>query len=340
MQREVKRAKSVGSKPKKVGRPSTQPQASDIYEYMQLKQKYKHKQQIIDSRQVRKVPQILYNIGQLENVNKKLPKDQYEKIINQIIEVDPSISRQEADAGIQGYKGGVRQKRHYGGYDPNDLIESNVEAQQMINQYLVPQQQQLTQQADADTNQNINDRYNQPSHDVSSKIQPSAPDPSIYDSEDERMEKFGGYNRWQEKPQNSFFNPFETDTDQLTDFATQTDSIQQNIAQEKQQNLEQKQLIQDNKQTNKDLQYIGGLDWGQKPVHPWYGKYPNEPHKVVDYNVTDQGALNARQRKVLLSKEDRLNMDRPKTHKVATKRIIASIKAQEQLKNKLRRKKK
>ncbi|KAA6366830.1 MAG: hypothetical protein EZS28_037643, partial [Streblomastix strix] len=95
-----------------------------------------------------------------------------------------------------------------------------------------------------------------------------------------------------------------------------------------------------NKETNKDLQYIGGLDWGQKPVHQWYGKYPNEPHKVVDYNVTDQGALNARQRKVLLSKEERLNMDRPKTHKVATKRIIASVKAQEQLKNKLGRKKK
>ncbi|KAA6401237.1 MAG: hypothetical protein EZS28_003237 [Streblomastix strix] len=196
-------------------------------------------------------------------------------IVDQIIEVDPSISRQEADAGIQGYKGGVRQKRHYGGYDPNDLIESNVEAQQMINQYLVPQQQQLTQQADADTNQNINDRFNQPSHDVSQKIQPSAPDPRIYDSED-------------------------------------------------------------GKETNKDLQYIGGLDWGQKPVHQSYGKYPNESHKVVDYNVTDQGALNARQRKVLLSKEDRLNMDRPKTHKVATKRIISSIKAQEQLQNKLR----
>ncbi|KAA6356731.1 MAG: hypothetical protein EZS28_047742, partial [Streblomastix strix] len=90
--------------------------------------------------------------------------------------------------------------------------------------------------------------------------------------------------------------------------------------------------------TNKDLEYIGGLDWGQKPVHPWYGKFPNEPHKLVDYKVTDQGALTARQRKILLSKEDRLNLDRPKTHKVATKRIISSVKAQEQLKNKLRRK--
>ncbi|KAA6393060.1 MAG: hypothetical protein EZS28_011414 [Streblomastix strix] len=340
MQREVKRAKSVGSKSKKAGRPSTQPQASDIYEYMQLKQKNKHKQQIIDSRQVRKVPQILYYIGQLENVNKKLLKNQYEKIIDKIIEVDPSISRQEADAGIQGYKGGVRQKRHQGGYDPNDLIESNVEAQQMINNLLIPQSKQLTQQADVDTSQNINDRYNQPSHDVASKIQPSAPDPSIYDSEDERMEKFGGYNRWQEKPLNDYINPFETNTDQFTDFAPQTDSNQQDIAQEKVQNQQQKQLIQDNKETNKDLQYIGGLDWGQKPVHQWYRKYPNEPHKVVDYNVTDQGALNARQRKILLSKEQRLNLDKHKTRKIATKRIVASVKAQEQLKNKLGRKKK
>ncbi|KAA6396631.1 MAG: hypothetical protein EZS28_007843 [Streblomastix strix] len=340
MQREVKRAKSVGTKPKKAGRPNTQPQASDIYEYMQLKQKYKHKQYIIDSRQVRKVPQIQYNIGQLENVNKKFLKNQFEKIIYKIIEVDPSISRQEADAGIQGYKRGFRQKRHYGGYDPNDLIESNVEAQQMINNLLIRQSQQLTQQAETDTNQNINARFNEPSHDVASKIQQSAPDPSIYDSEDERIEKFGGYNRWQEKPLNDYLNQFETNTDQFTDFAPQTDSIQQDIAQEKAQNQQQKQLIQDNKETNKDLQYIGGLDWGQKPVHQWYGKYPNEPHKIVDYNVTDQGALNARQRKVLLSKEELLNMVKSKTHKVATKRIIASVKAQEQLKNKLGRKKK
>ncbi|KAA6381799.1 MAG: hypothetical protein EZS28_022675 [Streblomastix strix] len=339
MKRAVKLEKLAGSKPKQVGRPNTQPQASDIYEYMQLKQKHKHKQQIIDSRQVRKIPQILYNIGQLENFNKKLLKNQYEKIIDQIIEVDPSISRQEADAGIEGYKGGVRQKRHYGEYNPNDLIESNVEAQQMINSLLIPKSKQLTQQADADTNQNINDHFNQPSHDVSSKVEPSVPDRSIEDSDDERMEKFGGYNRWQEKPLFDL-NPFESNTDQFTDFPQQTDSLQQDIDQEKAQNQQQKQLIQDNKETNKDLQYIEGLDWGQKPVHPWYGKFPNEPHKFVDYKVTDQGALTARQRKILLSKEDRLNLDRPKTQKIAIKRIIASVKAQEQLKNKLRRKQK
>ncbi|KAA6375995.1 MAG: hypothetical protein EZS28_028478 [Streblomastix strix] len=177
-----------------------------------------------------------------------------------------------------------------------------------------------------------------PSHEVGSKIQPSAPDRSIYDSDEERMEKFGGYNRWQERPLNDYLNPFETDTDQFTDFAQQTDSLQQDIAQEKAQYQQQKQLIQVNKETNKDLQYIGELDWRQEPTHPWYGKYPNEPHKVVDYDVTDKGALNARQCKVLLSKEDRLNMDRPKTHKVATKQIISSVKAQDQLKNKLGRK--
>ncbi|KAA6359440.1 MAG: hypothetical protein EZS28_045032, partial [Streblomastix strix] len=92
----------------------------------------------------------------------------------------------------------------------------------------------------------------------------------------------------------------------------------------------------DNNETNKDLQYIGGLDWGQKPGHPWFGKYPNEPHKLVDYKVTNQGVLTARQLQILLSMEERLNLDKPKTHKVATKRIIQSVKAQEQLKNKLK----
>ncbi|KAA6357774.1 MAG: hypothetical protein EZS28_046699, partial [Streblomastix strix] len=257
----------------------------------------------------------------------------------QIIEADPSITIEEADAAIQGFKGKVRQQRIYGGYNPQDLIESNREAQQLIDNLLIPQSQQQTQQAVANTDQNINARFNEPSRDVCSKVEPSAPDQSVYDSDDERMELFGGYNRWQQKPLFDL-NPFESNTDQFTDFASQADSLQQDIDQEKEQNQQQKQLFQDNKEINNDLQYIGGLDWGQKPVNPWNGKYSNEPHKVVDYKVTDQGTLTARQRKILLSKKDRLNLDRPKTQKIATKRIISAIKAQEQLKNKLRRKKK
>ncbi|KAA6383968.1 MAG: hypothetical protein EZS28_020504, partial [Streblomastix strix] len=188
-----------------------------------------------------------------------------------------------------------------------------------------------TQQADADTDQNINDRFNQPSHDTSQKRQPTIPDQSIYESADEIE-----HNRYQQSPLFDL-NPFETDTDQFTDFAQQTDSLNQDIDQQKAQNQQQKQLIQDSKEINKDLQNIGGLYWGQKPVHPWYGQYPNEPHKVVDYQVADQGALTVRQRKILLSKEDRLNLNRPKAHKIAAKRITQSVKAQEQLKNKLGR---
>ncbi|KAA6367512.1 MAG: hypothetical protein EZS28_036961 [Streblomastix strix] len=71
--------------------------------------------------------------------------------------------------------------------------------------------------ANADTSQNINARFNEPSHDVSSKVEPSAPDRSIEDSDDERMELFGGYNQWQEKPLFDL-NPFESNTDQFTDF--------------------------------------------------------------------------------------------------------------------------
>ncbi|KAA6369941.1 MAG: hypothetical protein EZS28_034532 [Streblomastix strix] len=184
---------------------------------MEKKQKYVHKSYLIDPKQVAKVPQILHDIGELQTVQGRLTRSQYKKIIDKIKKEDSTITEEEIDAAIEGYKGSVRQQRQYGGYDPNDLIENN-------------------------------------------------------------------------------------------------------------------------KETNKDLEYIGGLDWGQKPVHPWYGKYSNEPHKVVDYKVTDQGALTARQRKILLSKEDRLNLDRPKTHKVAASRIISAIKAQEQLKNKLGRK--
>ncbi|KAA6346035.1 MAG: hypothetical protein EZS28_052122, partial [Streblomastix strix] len=118
---------------------------------------------------VAKVPQILQDIGQLQTVQGRLNKE-------------------EADAAIQGFKGKVRQQRIYGGYNPQDLIESNREAQQLINDLLIPQSKQQTQQADADTSQNINARFNEPSHDVSSKRLPSAPDRSIEDSDDERME--------------------------------------------------------------------------------------------------------------------------------------------------------
>ncbi|KAA6352958.1 MAG: hypothetical protein EZS28_051515, partial [Streblomastix strix] len=123
MQRTVKRAKSTGSKSKKVGRPNTQPNALDIQEYMQQKQKYIHKSKTIDPRSVAKVPQILHDIGQLETVQGRLNKGQYEKIIHQIIEADPTITIEEADAAIQGFKGKVRQQRIYGGYNPQDLIE-------------------------------------------------------------------------------------------------------------------------------------------------------------------------------------------------------------------------
>ncbi|KAA6362651.1 MAG: hypothetical protein EZS28_041822, partial [Streblomastix strix] len=188
MQRSVKRSKSTGSKskPKKVGRPRNQLQASNVKQYMGTKQKYMHKSKYIDPRQVAKIPQILQDIGELQTVKGGLTRSQYKKIIDKIKEVDPSISRQEADAGIQEYKGEIRQKLHYGGYDTNNLIESQKKPQQLINNLLIPQSQRLTKEADVDNNQNINARFDQPSHDVSSKRQQSAPDPSIYDSDDER----------------------------------------------------------------------------------------------------------------------------------------------------------
>ncbi|KAA6403116.1 MAG: hypothetical protein EZS28_001363 [Streblomastix strix] len=167
MQRSVKRSKSSGPKPSdkkvtsihaanKVGRPSNQPKTQNAKEYMQKNQKFIHKSKFTDSNQVAKVPQILFDIGQVQTIKGKLNKGQYEQIINQIIEADPTFTIEEADAGIQRFKGKVRQQRIYGGYDPNDLIESNREAQQLVNNLLIPQSQQLTQQADVDNNQNIN----------------------------------------------------------------------------------------------------------------------------------------------------------------------------------------
>ncbi|KAA6365083.1 MAG: hypothetical protein EZS28_039390, partial [Streblomastix strix] len=61
---------------------------------------------------------------------------------------------------------------------------------------------------------------------------------------------------------------------------------------------------------NKNMQYLGGLDWGLDPVNIYYGKTPHIP-KPIDYYL-QESALTVRQRKRYLDKEDQLNKPKPK----------------------------
>ncbi|KAA6356669.1 MAG: hypothetical protein EZS28_047804, partial [Streblomastix strix] len=94
----------------------------------------------------------------------------------------------------------------------------------------------------------------------SNKITASAPYPRIYDSDDESMEQFGGYNRYFVKRQ-QVLNPYSQNTDQQTDFAQQVDATQEDILDEKEEAQEEQELEEDNAQTNRELQYIEGLNW-------------------------------------------------------------------------------
>ncbi|KAA6400815.1 MAG: hypothetical protein EZS28_003658 [Streblomastix strix] len=101
------------------------------------------------------------------------------------------------------------------------------------------------------------------------------------------MELFGGYNRYQVKPKQQL-NPYSQNTDQQTDFAQQVDATQEDIEDEKEEAIEEQELEEDNAETNRELQYIGGLNQGQEPVKPFYNKRPFGQINDFDSRVIDQ----------------------------------------------------
>ncbi|KAA6360580.1 MAG: hypothetical protein EZS28_043893 [Streblomastix strix] len=188
----------------------------------------------------------------------------YSALLRQIHQVDNNVSTYEADAAIQGLKGTIGKERIYGSFDHTRLDSDAIQTQQLVQQYLIPQQMQSQQEANFNTNLNFIDRLDQPSQRGPSKIEPSALDRSIEDSDDERMELFGGCNRYQIQPQQEL-NPYSQNTDSQTDFAQQVDATQEDIEDEKEEEQEEQEFEEDNEETNRKLQYIGGLNQGQEP---------------------------------------------------------------------------
>ncbi|KAA6391841.1 MAG: hypothetical protein EZS28_012634 [Streblomastix strix] len=245
-------------------------------------------------------------------------------------QVDNSVSAYEADAGIQGLKGTVRKERIYGSFDIIRLVIDTIQTQQLMQQNLAPQQLQSQQEANFDHNININGRLDLSQQRGSSNIGPSAPDHSIEDSDDERMELFGGYNRYQIQPKQEL-NPYFQNTDQQTDFAQQVDATQEDIEDEKEEEQEEQEFEKDNAETNRELQYIGGLNWGQEPVNPHYNQRPFAQINDFDYRVIDQGISIYAKKKPMTYDEQK---KQPKKQKkfILNKELKSTLKAQTKLK--------
>ncbi|KAA6313096.1 MAG: hypothetical protein EZS28_055813, partial [Streblomastix strix] len=116
----------------------------------------------------------------------------------------------------------------------------------------------------------------------------SAPDPSKSDRETERIEKFGGYSRYQVKFQQDL-NPYSKNTDQQADFAPQTDATQEDIQNKQKEDQDEEEFEDDNAQTNRELQQIGGMNWGLEPINPDYNRRPFAQINDFGYRVIDQG---------------------------------------------------
>ncbi|KAA6364205.1 MAG: hypothetical protein EZS28_040267 [Streblomastix strix] len=211
---------------------------------------------------------------------------------------------------------------------------------------------------------NINARHDEPSQDIGTRQLPTAPNHSIYDSEEQMMRWFGGepsvthndtksQKEYREKDYPDQFSimsapnyyhtqqndnqPYSYDLAQQTDFAPPNASDQEQQNQRDRQ-VEEQQLKNNNQEMNKDMQWLGGLDWGLEPVNKYYGKTANIP-KPVDYYLQDS-ALTVRQRKQYLAKEDKLNKPKPKINYIRADEMAKQVEAQGKLKKQIGRKKK
>ncbi|KAA6372189.1 MAG: hypothetical protein EZS28_032283 [Streblomastix strix] len=134
---------------------------------------------------------------------------------------------------------------------------------------------------------NINARNDEPSQDIGTRQQPTAPNHSIYDSEEQTMRWFGGDARSENEPREKDYpdnqstksapnqygyqsndnQPFSYPLAEQTDFAkplTITEVEQEN---QRDRQVEGQQLNNNIQEMNKNMQYLGGLDWGLDPVN-------------------------------------------------------------------------
>ncbi|KAA6370757.1 MAG: hypothetical protein EZS28_033716 [Streblomastix strix] len=359
-QRIVKYRKKAGKKGKK-GRKSTLPQADNIKQFMTLRKPFQFRGDIVRPLQLLKVPIILKIIGKYEFAQGRLQPKAKQQLIDKIRQIDPNISEAEANAGILGIKSGTNQQRIYGSFSPFDLINDAHQTRDIIQYGLDPQAGIDNRLANQNYLMDINARHDEPSQDIGSRQQPTAPNHSIYDSEEQMMRWFGGdpsvdnitKNRQQEKdypdnlstkPAPNYYGyksndnqPFSYPLAEQTDFAPSVTITEVESENQRDRQVEEQQLNNNIQEINKKLQYLGGLDWELDPVNRYYGKTPHIP-KPIDYYLQDS-ALTVRQRKRYLDKEEQLNKPKQKINYIKAGEMAKQVEAQGKLKKQTRKKK-
>ncbi|KAA6358653.1 MAG: hypothetical protein EZS28_045820 [Streblomastix strix] len=205
---------------------------------------------------------------------------------------------------------------------------------------------------------NINARNAEPSQDIGSRQQPTAPPHSNEGSQVQMKRQFTGDarsdNEYGEKDntdqlstkslpiyydyQHNDNQPFSYPLAFQTDFTPSITITEVESENQRDRKVEEQQLKNNNQEMNKNMQWLGGLDWGLEPVNKYYGKTANIP-KPVDYYLQDSG-LNVRQRKQYLAKEEKLNKPKPKINYIKAGEMEKQVEAQGKLKKQTGRKKK
>ncbi|KAA6403127.1 MAG: hypothetical protein EZS28_001356 [Streblomastix strix] len=149
-----------------------------ISEFIDSKTPNIHKGQQVQPRNVSKIPYILDELRLSEAVKKLGPGSckQRQDFINQVRQYDPSITHGEVEAAFEGMKGATRRQRHFGGIDPNDLIEYYRDLDEHMRGVHDPLQGVYRNAAMSDQSLGINARANEPTNDIRSH---AFPQPSL-----------------------------------------------------------------------------------------------------------------------------------------------------------------
>ncbi|KAA6394750.1 MAG: hypothetical protein EZS28_009726 [Streblomastix strix] len=324
---------------------------------MTLRQPFQFRGSEVRPQQIQKVLIILKTLGKYEYVQGRLQQKAKQQLIDQIRQIAPDITQAEANAGILGLKSATAQQRVYGSFNPQDLIKDAHQTRDIIQYGFDPQAGIDNRLAKQNYQLNINARISGVNQDIGTIQQTTAPNHSIYDSEEQMMRWFVGDAQSENEPRekdypdkqstksapNYYGNQSNNNQPFSYPLADQTDFAPPNASDQEQENqrvkkVEEQQLKNINQEINKNMQWIGGLDWVLDPVNKQYGKIANIP-KPVDYYLQD-GALIVRQRKQYLAKEEKLNKPKPKINFIKADEMEKQVEAQGKLKKQTGRKKK
>ncbi|KAA6372905.1 MAG: hypothetical protein EZS28_031568 [Streblomastix strix] len=288
----------------------------------------------VDLKKVARIPDILKNQGIL--LKHRMSARQKQQIINQIREIDPSITQLEGSAGVIGLTNKTRNREVYGPLFDEDLRQEFFENALMLNNEGKLVTQKFIENSQR-YEQNINARLAEPSMQQGSQSPRLSPEQfnneimhfgsqKQKEKENQRIDDIYGIQTQQDLGQSSFFE------DQPP-----TMPLAQEILIEKQQQAIEKALAQ---QENLAQVYDpGSLDWGRMPVNDQFNRQQFKTQKT-GYQMNADGSLSA------IIKKENIKVTpgekKPKTKKnyIPTSQLLQSANEQGKLSKKKKGKKK